>query len=107
MLAFDELNEIFGSPFLQLVKVPLDGSTILQCVTHASQFGVTSKFTEDTVCSSSRSLKKVVEEDWTHPLGYTATYWSPITLSTTEHQPLDWMGKWIEKSKWLSPFFDA
>lgn len=65
MLAFDELHEIFASSFLQLVKIPLDGSIILQRITDTSQLGVTSKFAEDSLCPSSRSLMKVVKEDWT------------------------------------------
>lgn len=43
----------------------------------------------------------------TDPLGYTASYWSPTRLGATEQQPLDWMGKWIEKSEWLGPFLDT
>lgn len=37
-ILFIELHEVVLSLFLQLVKVPLDGSTTLRCISYSSQF---------------------------------------------------------------------
>ncbi|KAK4831590.1 hypothetical protein QYF61_018350 [Mycteria americana] len=69
-----ELHEVLASPFLQPVKVPLDASTTLWCISHSSQFCVISKLAEGTLCPSSRSLMKMLNrmrpniDPWATPL---------------------------------------
>lgn len=45
-----EFFEVPASPFSQPIKVTLDGTTTLWCVRCSSQFCVTSKLVERTLC---------------------------------------------------------
>ncbi|KAK4824875.1 hypothetical protein QYF61_021082 [Mycteria americana] len=89
-LAFAELHVVPVRPFPQPVKVPQDGSTILWCISHSSQFAVISKLAEGTLCSIIQIINEDVEQDWMQyrPLGYTASYWPSARLQATDHHPL-------------------
>lgn len=54
----------YTSPALKLsentAKVPLNGSTTAWCTSHSSQTGTSCKHAEGAICSSSRSLTKVL-----------------------------------------------
>ena len=50
ILPFVELHEVFFCPSLQPVKVPLNGSTALWCISHSSQLRIIGKLAEGALC---------------------------------------------------------
>lgn len=87
-----ELYEAPVSRFLQLDKVPLDGSMTLWCISHSSQFYVIiGKLAEDTLCPINQIINEGVGKQGTCPyrsLGYTISHWPPTRLHTTNHHAL-------------------
>lgn len=59
--------------FLQPVKVPLDGSTTLECVKHSSQFYLFCKFAEVTLCSPTLVTNDHVKQYWPNDSLYTTS----------------------------------
>ncbi|KAK4832374.1 hypothetical protein QYF61_022229 [Mycteria americana] len=59
-----ELHEIPVSPFLQPVKVPLDGSTTFWPISHSSQFCVISKLVKDELCLIIQIINEDAHQDW-------------------------------------------
>ena len=59
-----ECHEVPVSPFLQPVKVPLDGSVTLWCISHSSQFCVIHKSAECELCPIMQIINDV-KQDWT------------------------------------------
>lgn len=85
-----DCHEVPVSPFLQPVKVPLDGSKTLWCIGCSSQFGVISKLAESPLCPIIQMINEDVKEDQFQyqPLRYTASYWPPAQLHATGCHPL-------------------
>ena len=85
-----EFHEVLVSLFLQPVKVPLDGTTTLRCISHSFQFCVIYKFAEGTLCPIIQNINEDVKQDQTPywPLGYTTSYWPPTRPCATDHHPL-------------------
>lgn len=75
------------SPFLQPVKVLLDGHVTLWSVSHLSQFCVIRKLIE---VHSTHPINEDGTQDWVQylPLGYTISYWPSPRLLASDHQPL-------------------
>ena len=67
-----EQHEAPVSPFLQLVQVPLNGSTTLWCIGPSSQFGVICKLAEGALCPIIQIINEIVQQDQSQyrPLGY-------------------------------------
>ena len=61
-----EPHEVHACPLLELVQVPLDGISSLQCVDHSTQLGVICKFSEGalnpTVCVIDKDIKQYWSE---------------------------------------------
>ena len=89
-LLFVELDEVPVSPFLQPVVVPLDGSTTVGCISHSSQFDVICKLAESILCPVRWIINDDVKWDWIQcwPQRYTASYWPPTRLCSTDQHPL-------------------
>ena len=64
-LPFVEHQKVSVSPFLQSVKVPLDGSTTLWCTSYSSRCCVISRLAEGTLCPIIQIFNEYVEQDWT------------------------------------------
>ena len=62
-LPFAELYNIPVSSFLQPVKVLLNGSLTLWCISHSSQFCVISKLAEGTLCPIIQTVNEDVEKN--------------------------------------------
>ena len=60
-----ELHTIPVGPFLQPVHVPLDVSATLWCISCSSQFCVSSKLAEGTLCLIIQIINEDVKQDWT------------------------------------------
>lgn len=78
------------SPFLQPVKVLLDGHVTLWSVSHPSQFCVIRKLIEVSLHLITQPINEDVTQDWIQylPLGYTISYWPSPRLLASDHQPL-------------------
>lgn len=57
-----ELRKVPVSPFFQLVRVPLDGSTTLCCISLSSQFCITSEF-DMAICSVIQIINEDIDQD--------------------------------------------
>ncbi|KAK4832039.1 hypothetical protein QYF61_020554 [Mycteria americana] len=58
-----ELHEIPVGPLLQPVEVPLNGSTVIWCISHSSQFGVICKLAESTLYPVIQMINEDVKQD--------------------------------------------
>ena len=89
-LPFYELHVIPASPFLQPVKVPMDDSMTLRCISCFLQFCVICRLAEGTVCPSTGVINKDFKQSrpLDQPLGLATGDWSPIVILATDWNPL-------------------
>ena len=59
-----EHDDVPVSPFLQPVKVSLNGSTSVWCVIHSSQFCIICKHTESALCPTMEVINEDLIQYW-------------------------------------------
>jgi len=91
-LTFPLLNfmRFLYCPFLQPVKVPLDGSTTLWCINRSSKFGLICKLAEGTICLVIQIINEEFEHDCStiDPCGTLLVTGLQTRLCATENHPL-------------------
>jgi len=60
---FVELHQVPLCPTLQPVQISLNGNTAFCCISHFSQFSVTSKLAEGTLCPYIQVIDEEIEQD--------------------------------------------
>lgn len=75
-------------PFLQSVKVPLNGSTTILCINYSSQFPIC-QLAEVALCAVIQVINQAAKQCWPQrqSLGYTDSYWPPDGLHASDHSP--------------------
>ncbi|KAK4823584.1 hypothetical protein QYF61_003770, partial [Mycteria americana] len=90
MLQSQEVHRIPVNPFLQPLKVLLNGSTITWYISHSSQFRMVCKLAGGALSPIIQIFIKDVKQYWPYyqSLGYTTRDLLPTGLCTADHNPI-------------------
>lgn len=95
-----QLQEVLVSPFLNLFKVSLKNSPLLQCIWHPPQFGSICKLAESTLCPIIQVISKDITHFWPQ-----CQYFRGTWLVTSKYQTLYCFSKHLDPK--LLPIFQV